>query len=458
MKCNNEQALSLRPYQSNLIRDIHSSMAEGKKRILAVLPTGAGKTAMFAWMADQTQKNNKSVWFAVHRRELLDQTVETFERFNIPLKRIDVGMISHFANHPDKHSDPDMIVFDEAHHTVARTWKRIIDRHRDCHMIGLTATPARLDGKPLGEIFDDMVIGLTTAELIELGYLSDYKYITSEISLAGLGVVRGDFDQTEAAEKLMTSVVYGNVIETYKKHASGLQAIYFCSTIAHSQEMAQEFRQAGVKAEHFDGNTPKKKRKQIVSQFRSGKIQVLTNVDLIGEGFDMPDCDVVGMLRPTQSLTVYLQQAGRALRPREGKTAVLIDHVGNLNRHGTPTDNREWSLKETVKTQRPRNADGSFQIRMCTECYAVYESSKNECPVCGVEYMPEPDELKVMEQIRMAELDRIQWEREQAELRKPEAVQNARSYSDFCKIAKAKGFKVGWAYVQAKKRGYWVPY
>ena len=156
---------------------------------------------MFAWMAGQTQKKNNNVWFMVHRRELLEQTLLTFDRFEIPRDRVEIDMVSRFANHPDKFLEPDLIVADEGHHTVARTWMRIVEQNPDCHMIGLTATPARLDGKPLGAVYSSMVIGPTVQELIDTGYLSDYKYITSEISLTDLGIVRGDFDQKQAAEQ-----------------------------------------------------------------------------------------------------------------------------------------------------------------------------------------------------------------------------------------------------------------
>ena len=288
-----------------------------------VSPTGSGKTAMFAWMADKAQQKGSVVWFLVHRKELYDQTLETFERFLIPIESIYIGMVGQVSRNSNKFPEPNLIIYDEAHHAEAATWRKITAQFPSAWVIGLTATPCRLDGKPLGKTFDDLIIGVDTAELIERGFLADYKFITSEISLSGLGIVRGDYDQQQAAEQLMQRAVYGDVIETYRKYANGLKAIYFCSTIEHSKAMADAFIKAGITAEHFDGTTPAKQRKQTVQRFRSGKTQILTNVDLIGEGFDMPDCDAVGMLRPTQSLSLYLQQAGRSLRPREGKTAMV---------------------------------------------------------------------------------------------------------------------------------------
>lgn len=446
--------ITLRKYQEQILHNTYRSMVSGFKRPLVVLPTGAGKTAVFAEMARRSQLKSKVVWFLVHRRELLEQTLATFDRFDIQLKTIHVGMVGSRRKFPE----PDLIVLDEAHHSVASTWLKIIDQNPDTFVIGLTATPARLDGKPLGRVFDDLIIGPSTADLIRTGWLSDYRYITSEVSLAGLGHRMGEFDQTEAASIMMDKPVMGKVVDTYDQHARGMQAIYFCTGIEHSIAMADEFNQAGIKTEHFDGTTPKQERKEIVARFRAGETQILTNVDLIGEGFDMPSCDAVGMLRPTESLTIFLQQSGRALRPAEGKTAVLIDHVGNLNRHGTPSDERQWSLNDQVKKGRPTNEAGEFLIRHCVECFAVYALPASQCPECGAGYVPETRELKLMKEIEMEELNRLKWEEQQTFLKSEKAVREAESYSDLCQIAKARGYKVGWAYHRAKQAGMWVPF
>lgn len=446
--------LRLREYQSKLIKQVYQSFTDGYKKPLVVLPTGGGKTALFSWMASSAQDKGKQVWFLVHRKELLDQTVETFNKFDIPLTNIHIAMVSQWKKLPS----PNLIVLDEAHHSSARTWKNIFKAYPDTHIIGLTATPARLDGKPLGELYDCMVEGPTTQELIDLGFLSNYKVLTAPVELKGLKVVRGDFDQKQAEQQLRSNTVYANLIDTYKEHAQGKQAIYFCTTVEHSQETAEKFRQAGIKAEHFDGGTPKNVRTELVNKFRNGEIQILCNVALIGEGFDMPACDVVGLVRPTASLSVYLQQVGRCLRPAPDKTAIIIDHVGNISRHGFPTDPRAWSLKGKIKTGRTINEDGSFFIRQCKECFSAYEYPKPVCPVCGAEYESEPREIKQMEAIKLVEVEQKKHEEEQAYLRTDEAVEDAETYSDFCAIAKARGYKTGWAWHQAKMKGVWVPY
>lgn len=446
--------LTLRPYQKSIIRKTHQSMATGSRRPLVVAPTGSGKTAMFAWMAAETQKKGKTVWFLVHRAELYDQTIETFDRFGIERKSIYVGMI---RRQNKDFSEPDLIVFDEAHHSSAATWRRLIDRYPDCHMIGLTATPCRLDGAPLGEIYDDLIVGVSTADLIASGYLSDYDYYSVPVAdLEGLKTRGKDYDAADSAARMIT--VCGDVVSNYKQRAADLSAICFCASVDHSKEMAKAFRSAGIRAEHFDGDTPNKKRKELVRGFRSGDIQILTNVDLVGEGFDMPDCDCVIQLRPTQSLSLYLQQCGRALRPRDGKRAVILDHVGNYTRHGLPADHREWSLDTRVSSPATVSEQGLFLIRQCRECYACFEAKHDACPVCGAEYELTGLEIRNVEDIRLEKILAEEQRERDNYLRSSAAMAAARSYSDYCEIAKARGYKKGWARHQAKAAGYWVPY
>ncbi|AVM42841.1 DEAD/DEAH box helicase [Fastidiosipila sanguinis] len=449
--------LKLRPYQRDLIKKTHSSLVKGHQRPLVVLPTGGGKTAVFAWMSAQTQKKGNTVWFLVHRRELKQQAIDTFKKFDIPINTIHIDMVSQWKKLPK----PDLIVFDEAHHATARTWEKIVEAYPDTHIIGLTATPTRLSGQPLGTVFDHLVLGVTTRQLINLGYLSDYDYIAPKVKFntSDLKVVRGDFDRKQVEATMRDNVIYGQVLEEYKKHANGKQAIYFCATVKHSEETAEYFKNNGIEAVHFDGNTPKKERDEIIQKFRNNEIQILCNVDLIGEGFDMPNCDVVGMLRPTKSLTIFLQQAGRALRPREGKTAVIIDHVGNIDRHGLPEDQRNWSLKEKVKSKgRKIDKDGNYNIRICQDCYAAYESTLKTCPVCGEIYETTARELEVQRNIMLEKIDKEKRRKKQLYYWSSEAIDNAETYSEFMAIAKARGYKKGWAYHQCVNRGIWVPY
>lgn len=450
--------LVLRDYQSEIVRSIHDSWQRGYKRPLVCLPTGSGKTVLAADMAYRVAGHDKTAWFIVHRRELFKQTVDTFDEFGIPRREhVHVGMVRSVLN--KGLPDPDLIVLDEAHHLGARTWRRIVDAYPEAYMTGLTATPARLDGKALGDVFDRLIAGPTTQDLVNQGYLSPYRMIVADVAdLSGLKTKGADYDRTDAESRLMERAVYGDVIKAFRKYASDAQAIYFCTTIKHSEATAEAFRSAGIRAEHFDGNTPSKKRDELIQEFRNGDIQILSNCELIGEGFDMPACDAIGMLRPTQSLTIYLQQVGRALRPRPGKTATLIDHVGNIQRHGSPSEPRQWSLEGKIKTGRAVTEEGEFAIRCCTNCFAAYEVTRPRCPVCGAEYVSTMEEIKQIRDVKMRILEEKELECERKWALSPEAEKEARSYSDLCKIAKHKGYKTGWAYHKAKARGLWVPY
>lgn len=440
--------LNLRDYQTDIITKTHQSMKSRHKRPLVCLPTGAGKTVVFAWLANQTQKNNKTVWFLVHRRELMDQTVETFSRFGIPMDRIHIGMVATVANHPEKLPRPDLIIFDEGHHAAAGTWRKIASRFPDAFLVGLTATPCRLDGKPLGEIYDDLIVGVSSKQLINTGFLSQYRYFAPAVAdMGGLKRKGSDYDMEQAGEMLTRRAVFGDVIRHWRKYADGLQTIVYCSSIKHSQATAEAFQADGINAVHFDGNTPGAERKQIVSDFRAGKITVLTNVDLIGEGFDVPDCHCCILLRPTTSLGLFIQQAGRALRPQPGKVAVILDHVGNYTRHGLPDDDREWSLNETVKPPKEYSEDGKLIVRQCTKCYGTFKTGPAVCPYCGAVIESTRKELENIESIELQQITAVEKKQKRIE------VGRARSYKELIQIGQERGYAPGWAYMQAKRRG-----
>lgn len=444
--------LQLRDYQKDILTRTTRSMMSGHKKVLIVLPTGAGKTVVFAWMAAQSQERGRVVWFLVHRRELMDQTIETFDRFGIPRSRICIGMVATVANHPERLPKPDVIIFDEAHHSAAGTWEKIIEQFPDAFLLGLTATPCRLDGKPLGKIYTDMIVGVTTAELIDSGHLSKYRYYAPSVAdLSGLKKKGSDFDQQQASEILMQKAIYGDVIQHWITYAKDLQTILYCASIKHSQEVAEAFRDEGINAVHFDGNTPTEDRRKIVADFRAGSIQVLCNVDLVGEGFDVPDCWCCVLLRPTASTTLFIQQAGRALRPQPGKVAVILDHVGNYSRHGLPDDYRRWSLTETLKQPEQYQDNGQLIVKQCLQCYYTFPAGPSVCPNCGAEIRSTREELKRMEKVRLEEIK--QERRERSEIAVGQGgIEACRTLQDFQAYAKQHGYKSGWAFMKWKAR------
>ena len=447
------QELKLRPYQIDVLYRTREAFRSGYRRPLVVLPCGAGKTVLFAYMASQSQARGKTVWFLVHRRELLDQTIATFERFGIPLRTIHIGMVATYANHPERYPKPDFIIFDEAQHTASATWQKLITRFPDAYIVGLTATPCRLDGKPLGATYDTMVAGVTTGELIQQGYLCPYRYFAPSVAdLSGLKRKGFDFDPESASELLMRRAVYGDVIENYRKYADGLQTICYCSSIKHSIAMADEFQKAGINAVHFDGNTPAAERRQIVKDFRDKKIRVLCNVDLISEGFDVPDCWCCILLRPTMSTALHIQQSGRALRPQPGKTAIILDHVGNYTRHGLPDDPREWLLNSKLPQRQKYKTDGTLAVRQCPECFFTFPSGPSVCPNCGTEIKKTRQEIENIKKIHMEEIKHEYHQKVAAAVRGKD-VSDCKNLTELQAYAKQHGYKSGWAWYQAKSRG-----
>jgi superfamily II DNA or RNA helicase len=204
--------MELRPYQLNVIHRTRESFSEGNNKPLVVLPCGAGKTVCFAYMArNHVLKNtNNVVWFMVHRRELIDQTLETFSRMNLDMTNIQVGMVQSYSKMKGK---PSLIIFDEAHHATANTWKRIIEENKDVPLIGLTATPARMNGDPLGNIFDSLIIGPQPEELIEQGYLSKFDYYAPKLNIneSAFVIKGGDYDQESVTEEFEKAKIYGDI-------------------------------------------------------------------------------------------------------------------------------------------------------------------------------------------------------------------------------------------------------
>jgi len=448
------QELKLRLYQSDALTKTKQAFRQGFHRPLVVLPCGAGKTVLFASMAASSQRKGKTVWFLVHRRELLDQTIETFGRFGIPLDTIYIGMVATYANHLDKYPKPDFIIFDEAHFSMANTWQKITAQFPDAYIVGLTATPARLDGKPLGATYDNLIVGISTRELIEQDYLSDYKYFAPSVAdLSNLKRKGSDFDPESSAELLMQRAVYGDVIESYRKYADGLQTICYCSSIKHSESMAEEFRAAGINAVHFDGNTPTGERKQIVQDFRDKKIQILCNVDLISVGFDVPDCWCCILLRPTMSTALAIQQSGRALRPQPGKVAIILDHVGNYTRHGLPDDPHEWSLDSSIKPQEQYREDGLLTVRQCPECFFTFKSGPSVCPNCGAEIQKTRQEIKNIKKIHLEEIKHERKEKVAESVKGKSEISECKTLSEIMAWCKHNGKKSGYGYYNARQRG-----
>ena len=439
--------MPLRPYQTELIDNVRDAYRHGYRAPCIVLPCGGGKSVIVAEMAKRTTENGKQVLFIVHRRELCDQIRNTFYRWGVDMHYCMVGMVQTICRRLDKIPPPALIITDENHHSLAASYRKIYEYFPKARRIGVTATPVRLDGSGLADVNDTLVIGVSTKWLIDNQFLAPYDYYApSLVDLTGIRISKGEYD-TASVEKLMIrKAVFGSVIEYYKKLADGKQAICYCTSVKHSQEMAKQFNEAGIDAAHIDGETPKPERERIVEAFREGRIDILCNVDLISEGFDVPDCECAILLRPTQSLTLYIQQSMRCMRYKPGKRAIIIDHVGNYARFGLPDQDRTWTLDGKKKRRKENNED--LNVRQCPQCFCTF-AAKDEngkpvriCPQCGYEFPKQERQETEIVRIEGFTID----------LQRPEDCQ---SYKELLEYAKRHNYKPGWAYYQAKNRG-WV--
>jgi superfamily II DNA or RNA helicase len=347
---------------------------------------------------------------------------------------------------------PGLIIIDEAHHATAGQWARILDHWPDAYRLGVTATPCRLDGCGLRSAFDAMVLGPSVADLIFTGYLSPARIYAPPVvaDLSGVRRRAGDYANDQAAAAMDRPTVTGDAIAHYQRLAAGQQAIAFCCNVAHAVSVCDAFKTAGISAALLLGGTGD--RDQVVADFAAGIVRVLVTVDVVSEGFDVPAASCAILLRPTQSLGLYLQQVGRVLRPAPGKDAALIlDHVANVTRHGFPDDPREWSLSEGIV--RGGRGTPAPSVRTCPECYAAFKPAPI-CPVCGAQCAPVKSrairqlmgELKELKresvQQRIAERDKAKRQR-----------QAARTLSELLALAKERGYSPGWAYRIHQARG-----
>ncbi|AXF38210.1 putative DNA helicase [Ralstonia phage phiRSP] len=465
----------LRDYQADMIERARQALRRAK-RVLLQAPTGAGKTVLASFMIKQTAARGGSAWFICHRAELVEGTSKTFHKFRMPHgyiaagypmslhQMIQVCSIDTLKGRLTNLVAPRLAVIDEAHHGGAAGWAMVMEwlHSHGTIIVGLSATPQRLDGKGLDAHFDEMVPGPQTAWLIERGNLSPYRlYAPHAPDMKGVRKQMGDFAKGDAAEKMDKPKLTGDAIAHWHKYAVGLRTVVFGITVAHSQHIAEQFSAAGIRAAHLDGGTNKGERKRVIQEFASGRIQVLTNVDLFSEGFDMASIaqmdvtiDAVMQMRPTQSLALHLQQVGRALRPGEGKTAIILDHAGNSSRHGFPDDERIWGLKGREKGSRKADNDNEVPPPItCDGCFQqIRRPAPQCCPSCGKRLVADAKEITVADG-ELVEMTDVEKQRVRAKLKQEQA--EAKTLDELVALGRRRGHKnpTGWAqHVYAGRR------
>jgi len=380
-------------------------MRQGIKTILIQSPTGSGKTLLTSHMLATAADRGMPSWFVVHRRELIKQSTIAFNgegvkhgiiSANFEVSRtslVQIASVQTLARRFKKYRTPKLIVWDECHHIAANSWSKIFNEYPNSVHIGLTATPERLDGTGLDKWFREMVEGPNVPWLIENKYLSPYKlYAPSSPDLTKVRTRMGDYVGSELTSVVDKPSITGDAIKHYKKLADGKRAVVFCASVEHSKHVVKQFIEAGIPAAHVDGETDTPERDAAIRRFRNGEIKILSNVELFGEGFDVPCIEAAVLLRPTQSLGLFLQQVGRSLRPSPGKDhAIILDHAGNCQRHGLPDDERHWTLKgrEKKRTSAPPTT-----LRVCSRCFAATRRGPYQCSCCGYTFEIESREVE----------------------------------------------------------------
>ena len=420
---------------------------------------------MAGWMTLEALNKGYRTLFFVHRHELIDQTSETFSALGIDHgiiaagspkeydKPVQIASVQTLTRRLSKVPAPDFMICDECHHILAKSYMKILTKWDKAYLLGLTATPLRMGGIRLGDVFTSMVRGPSVTDLINGGNLSHFRYVapTENLDLSSVRVRYGEYDNHDLEAVMSGKDIVGNIVDNYVKYINNKSAIVYCVNVKHSAAVAEHFNERGVIAAHCDGGTPKDVRNQMVADFKAGNIKVLCNAELFGEGFDVPAMQAVILARPTMSLTLFVQQSMRALRidPDDpNKVAVIIDHVNNYQRFGLPDSYRKWSLDPN---EQDEDEDEEEAYKRCPVCGEVLAYNVRTCPACGFVFVSIPRPKKIQQ--REGDLGEIYSSDEnqsnQVESAADRVIHKPTTIEEFVEIAKQRKYKIGWAAIQA---------
>jgi len=450
--------MQLRDYQDLAIQHVRRSLSGGRKRPVLQMPTGAGKTIAAAAIVNMAQEKGKKVLFCVPAISLIDQTVERFEANGI----WDIGVIQAMHERTDYRQPiqvcsvqtlqnrvipkADLIIIDEAHVTFKfyHDWFNHPD-WRDVPVIGLTATPW---ARGMGKLWDDLIIGTTTQELIDQGHLSDFKVMApSHPDLGGVKTVAGDYDQKQLGVAMDKAPLVADIVSTWLERGQNRPTLCFAVNRAHAQNIEKKFQEAGVKTAYLDAFTDLTERKRIADDFASGAVQVVCNVGVLTTGVDW-DVRCVILARPTKSEILYTQIIGRGLRTADGKDHCLIlDHSDTTLRLGFVTDIHHTTLDDGAKKKKPELRKKEEKLpRECKACTYLIPPKVYICPHCGAK--PKPfDQVEHIDG-ELAELSRDGKKMASAYT----MVEKQDFYSELIAYSISKGFKSGWAYYAYKDK------
>lgn len=366
-------AIQIRPYQKEGIDKIFAAWRAGTQSVLFQMPTGTGKTVLFAEIVRRGFAQNRKVLIVVHRKELVEQIADSLQRRDVPAGIIMAGIppsphqLVQIASiqtlgRRETSFQPNLVIIDESHHAKASSYKRLWENFPEAKFLGVTATPIRMSGEGFEDIFDLLITSMPVQEFIAQQYLAPVRHFVSYLpNLLHIRKRNGDYMSEEISALMQQEVVMASLTDAYLKYAPGKKTIVFAVDVAHSKSIVEGYQAAGISAAHVDAQTPRQERTQLLEQFKRGEIQVMSNVEIITEGFDFPACEAVQLARPTKSLALYLQMVGRVMRPSPGKDyGLILDNAGLWNDHGLATEVRDWKLTGRKK-QRDKPKEFIFE-------------------------------------------------------------------------------------------------
>ena len=374
----------LRHYQRQAVDQVRAVI---DRRPILAAPTGSGKTCMAVALVNEL--NLPTLWLA-HRKELIDQAADHLRELGLWAGRIQAG----YATAPlagvqvasvqtlVRRAMPrvGLIVIDECHHCTSTSYGKILEHYPETPAVGLTATPFRLDGRGLGDVFGEIVIAAYTDDLCEAGYLHAPRVFAGQApDLRGAKMKMGDYSLKDLAERTNRSELTGDIVAMWKAKSGGRRTVVFAVNVKHSRQIVSEFQAAGIAAEHLDGKTPRVEREGVLDRLRTGRTQVVSNCMVLTEGWDLPALETAVIARPTASLNLHLQMIGRIMRACEGKNgAMVLDHAGNHHVHGLVTRRIAYSLDGKVAGE-----SDPLGLRRCRACLLLFSPSLDCCPDCG---------------------------------------------------------------------------
>lgn len=442
----------LRNYQEHSITELGNALRAGIRAVCLMAPTGSGKTAIATEIIKRARAKGKRVMFVCDRVDLIDQTSEEFDaagiehgviqadhwrvRPHVPVQVCSIQTLARRRNKPFV----DLVIVDEAH-TMYKSQIEMIKTWDNVPFIGLTATPFT---KGMGKVYERVIVVETTQSLIDQGYLCPFiAYGPPPPDLTGVKTTAGDYNQKQLGSKVNQKTILGDVVRTWLSRGEDRPTICFAVDIAHSKAIVDEFRAHGVNAAHIDAYTPDEERKALIREFKAGKVKILSSVDVLTKGFNHPEASCLIMARPTKSLIVHIQQIGRVLRAIEGKKdAIILDHGGNMERHGFPTDPLPTVLCNGEKKESKKQERKEPLPKACKKCDYVKPAGVHACPQCG--FAPEKQTEVVAEDVKLERIERLNSE------------EKAKWYSMLLYHARLKGWKDGWAaHAYKDKFGVW---